>query len=395
MSMGKRIPYAMHELNESDIQMVVDVLRNDPITQGSHVEQFGQALAKYSGARYGVAVSSGSAALHLSVTALDIGPGDEVITSPMTFCATSNAILHRGADVKFVDIDPWTLNLDPSFLEEKITDKTKAIIPVDFRGHPANLPEIKVIADKHGLKVIEDGAQSMGSQYMHNGKSHLCGDGVHASLCTYSFHPAKHITTGEGGVVLTNDYALAEKVLRLRQHGLERTSEMLSESDRSGLWIYEMTSLGFNYRMTDFQAALGLSQLKKIDNIKSRRREIVTYYNESFSEIDEIIIPYEAATVNSNFHLYILQVKENRYFDRYDLFSELRKQNYEPMVHYIPVHLLKYYKDRYGFVRGDYPIAEKFYDGAVSLPLYPSLTDLQVEAVVKDVMNAINSRSIL
>ena len=382
----------MHELDDDDIQSVLTVLKNGPITQGQTTEEFGQALADYSGAKYGVAVSNGTAALHLSVTSLGIGPGDEVITTPMTFCATANAVLYQGADVKFVDIDEKTLNIDPDLIEEKITKHTKAIIPVDFCGHPANLPKIKEIADKYNLKIIEDAAHSIGSTYTHKGEKHYCGDGIHADLCTYSFHAVKHITSGEGGAILTNDKEQYHKLSLLRKHGIDRREEMFSEKDRIGSWIYEMEALGFNYRITDFQAALGISQLKKLDAIKARRREIVNYYNDHFTNMEDLTLPYEDKNVDSNFHLYILQVKDNPRFDRYDLFTYMQSKNYQPMVHYIPVHLLGYYKKRFGYKRSNFPVSEHFYDRAVSIPLYPSLTDTEVEKVVADITNYVNSR---
>ena len=390
--MSKKIPYGLHELDDSDIQAVLDVLKDGPITQGQTVENFGQALADYAGAKHGVAVSSGTAALHISIAALGIGLGDEVITTPMTFCATANAALYQGVEVKFVDIDEKNLNIDPNLIEEKITKHTKAIIPVDFRGHPAPLPEIKEIADKHNLKIIEDGSHSIGSMYTYNGKEHYCGDSVHADLCTFSFHPVKHITTGEGGAVLTNDPELFYSASLLRKHGIDRREEMFSEQKRIGSWIYDMEVLGFNYRITDFQAALGMSQLKKIDSIKARRCEIVNYYNEHFSNIAELILPHEDENMDSNFHLYILQVKDNPKFDRYNLFTYLQSRDYQPMVHYIPVHLLKYYRKRYGYMRGDFPVSENYYDRAVSIPLYPSLTDVEVEKTVKDITSFIESK---
>lgn len=389
--MKNKIPYGLHELDDDDIQAVVDILKKGPITQGQTVKDFGQALADYTGAQYGVPVSNGTAALHISVASLGIGPGDEVITTPMTFCATANAVLYQGAEVKFVDIEGETLNIDPGLIEEKITDRTRAIMPVDFRGHPANLPELKAIADRYGLKIIEDGAHSIGSTYLYKGKKHHCGDGIHADICTFSFHPVKHITTGEGGAVLTNDAELYRQLFLLQKHGLDRREEMFNEQERVGSWIYEMEALGFNYRITDFQAALGISQLQKIDRIKARRRKIVTYYNEHFSGIEELILPYEDAEVDSNFHLYILQVKDNPKFDRYDFFTYLQSKNYLPMVHYIPVHLLRYYRNRFGYKRGDFPVSESFYDRAVSIPLYPSLSDAEVEKVVEDISTFVNS----
>ena len=390
--MSKKIPYGRHQLDDNDIQAVVDILKKGSITQGQTVEDFGQALANYAGARYGVAVSSGTAALHISMAALEISPGDEIITTPMTFCATANAALYQGAEVRFVDIDKNTLNINPDLIEEKITKHTRAIVPVDFRGHPANLPEIRKIADRFNLKVIEDASHSIGSTYIHKGREHHCGDSIHTDLSTFSFHPVKHITTGEGGAVLTNDPELFHQAFLLRKHGIDRREEMFSEQERNGSWIYEMEALGFNYRLTDFQAALGLNQLKKIDRIKARRREIVNYYNEHFSGTEELILPYEDKNVDSNFHLYVLQVKDNSRFDRYDLFTYLLSRDYHPMVHYIPVHLLGYYRKRYGYKRGDFPVSEKYYNRTVSIPLYPSLTDAEVEKVVMDITKFVKSK---
>ena len=383
----KKIPYGQHYLDSSDIEAVVKILESEQITQGKTVEEFGQALADYAGAKYGIALSSGTAALHISLVSAGIEKGDEVITTPMTFCATANVALYQGAEVKFVDIDEKTLNINPKLIEEKITKKTKAIIPVDFRGHPANLPEIKLIAEKYNLKVIEDGSHSIGSKYTYDGKKYNCGDGIHSDLCTYSFHPVKHITTGEGGAILTNDEELYRKAFFLTKHGIDRREEMFNEEERKGAWIYDMEKLGYNYRITDFQAALGLNQLKKIDKLIERRRYIVDFYNEKFSKYDEFILPFEDLSVVSNFHIYTLQIKENNAFDRYDFFNYLKEKNYLPMVHYIPVHLLTYYRNKFGYKRGDFPCAELYYDRTISLPLYPSLSDSQIEKVVTDIQN--------
>jgi perosamine synthetase len=386
------IPYGRHHLDEEDIEAVVEILRNGPITQGEAVEQFGQRLAETTGASYGIAVANGTAALHLSVAALAIGPGDEVITTPMTFCATANVALYQGATVRFVDIDENTLNINPALIESQITERTKAIIPVDFRGHPADLPAIRKIADTYGLKVIEDGSHSLGSTYLHEGRAHSCGDGIHSDLCTFSFHPVKHITTGEGGAVLTNDAELYRRISLLLKHGIDRRDEMFNEDARAGSWIYDLEYLGFNYRMTDFQAALGISQLKKLHKFKSRRRNIVKFYNDRLSELNELILPHEQANVDSNFHIYTLQIRRGCKKDRYDFFEYLRNVGYAPMVHYIPVHLLKYYRTRYGHTRGDFPVAEKYYDQALSIPLYQSLTDAQVETVVDDIRKFFGSK---
>ena len=276
---NKKIPYGFHSIDDSDIQAVVDILENSAITQGQTVEDFGQALADYTGAKYGVAVSSGTAALHISVAALGIKPGDEVITTPITFCATANAVIYEGADIKFVDINENTLNIDPNLIEEKITDRTKAIIPVDFRGHPANLPEIKEIADRYNLKVIEDGSHSIGSTYKYNSKDYVCGDGIHVDYCTFSFHPVKHITTGEGGMILTNDEKLHKKCRSLRNLCFGMNNNRFIHDD-----------IGWNYRFTNMQAAIGCGQLKNISWIIKRKREIGKRYHALLKTNDKIII---------------------------------------------------------------------------------------------------------
>jgi perosamine synthetase len=388
MSFNK-IPYGHHDMDQDDIDAVVSALKRYSITQGQLTEDFGQALADYTGAKYGIAVSSGTAALHLSVAALEIKPGDEVITCPMTFCATANVVLYQGGTVVFADIDKKTLNIDPLKIEEKITNKTKAIIPIDFRGHPADLFELKRIADKYGLKVIEDGSHSIGSSYNVNGKKFMCGDGIHSDLCTFSFHPVKHITTGEGGAILTNDKDLYDKIFLLRKHGIDRKKEMFSSEKRIGSWYYEMNHLGFNYRMNEFQAALGLSQLSKIDDKKKKRRDIVELYNNEFNGLENIILPYESDSVDSHFHIYSIQVKENNFFDRYDLFKHMRSEDFLPMVHYIPIHLLKYYKNRFGYKRGDYPLSESYYDRTISIPMYPSIKDFEIEKTINCLKNFI------
>jgi len=381
----KSVPYGLHDLDDDDIEAVIEVLKQGPITQGNTVTQFGEELARTVGSEFGVAVSSGTAALHLSLAVLDVGPKDEVITTPITFCATANAVLYQGAIVRFADIDEHSLNIDANQIEEQINSNTKAIIPVDFRGHPAALPEIRQLATEHDLSVIEDGSHSLGSTYSRGNSNYRCGDCSHADLATFSFHPVKHITSGEGGAVLTNNPELFLRLRSFSKHGIDRRPEMFSETDRVGPWIYDMEHLGYNYRLTEFQAALGLSQLKKLPKFKARRRQIVEYYNQNFANIEEFILPHEEESADSNFHLYVLQVNDNSYFDRYDLFKYLQHCNYAPMVHYIPVHLLSYYRNRFGFQPGDFPVSEKYYNRTISIPLYPSLTDLEVETVVTNI----------
>lgn len=383
----KTIGYGKHKIDRFDINEVVKVLKSDSITQGSIVDTFANRVAKFCGAKYGLAVSSGSAALHLSARALNLKPGDEVITTPITFCATTNAVLYCGADIKLVDIDANTLNIDTKKIEKKINKRTKAIIPVDFRGHPADLYEIYKIAKKYDLKVIEDASHSLGSSYFVNKKIFKCGDSAHSDLSTFSFHPVKHITTGEGGAITTNNLKLYNKLKLLKKHGIDRTQKMLSKKDRVGSWKYDMFYLGYNYRITNFQAALGLSQLKKLKSFTKRRRQIVDFYNKELSTLEEFITPFESKNVKSNFHLYVLQIKKNNIFDRYDFFKYLKGKSYNPMIHYIPIHYLNYYKKKYNFKKGEFPVAERYYDRTISIPLYPSLTDAQVEKVVLDIKN--------
>lgn len=377
-----KVPYGYHYIDDDDIESVIKSLKKYSITQGSLAVEFGDKVAEFTGAKHGLAVSSGTAALHLSVCALDLKEDDEVITCPMSFCATSNSVLYQGAKVVFVDIDPHTINIDVNQIEEKINSKTKAIMPIDFRGHPANLHEIKLLADKYNLKVIEDGSHSIGSSYKINNHNYYCGDGVHSDLCTFSFHPVKHITTGEGGLILTNDTKLYNKLYKLQKHGIDRRDEMFSVEKRIGSWYYEMEFLGYNYRMNEMQAALGLSQLKKINSFIERRRQIVNIYNKELSLVENIIIPYEEKNVDSNFHIYVIQILENKYFDRYDLYYHLIEKGYAPMIHYIPIHLLKFYKQTFNYKIGDFPNCERYYQRCISLPLFPSMSDDEVFNVI-------------
>ncbi len=381
----KIIGYGRHYIDEKDITEVNKILRSGSITQGKIVDQFAKDVSKFCKSKYGVAVSSGSAALHLAIKSLDLKKNDEVITTPITFCATANAILYEGAKLKLVDINKETLNIDENLLEKKITTNTKAIIPVDFRGHPASLGEINAIAKQKNIKIIEDASHSLGSTYIYKGKKYNCGQNAHSDLATFSFHPVKHITTGEGGIITTNNKKIFNKLKLYSKHGIHREKYMFNKNKRIGSWKYDMLELGYNYRLTNFQSALGISQLKKIKKFIERRRQIVNFYNEKLRNFEYFILPYEAKTVRSNFHIYTLQIKKNRFFDRYDLFSYLKSKSYAPMVHYIPIHYLKFYKKKYNFKLGDFPIAENYYNQTISIPLYPSLTDYQIEKVIKDI----------
>ena len=299
----KKIPYGKHKIFNNDIEYVSKVLKSSSITQGKIVKKFSDKIAKFVGSKYAVAVSSGTAALHSAVACLDLKKGDEVITTPLTFCATANAVLYEGGEVKLADIDINNLNIDPTEVEKKITKKTKAIIAVDFRGHPSNLVKINKIAKKYNLKVIEDASHSLGSKYSHNDKIFKCGDCKHVDMATFSFHPVKHITTGEGGMITTNSKKIFDKLNLFNKHGIHRSNKMFSKKKQIGKWYYDMEFLGYNYRLTDFQSALGISQLKNLNNFIKRRRSIVNYYNSNLKNISQLILPYEEKNVNSNFHL--------------------------------------------------------------------------------------------
>ena len=371
--MKKNIPYGHQWIDEKDIKEVGRALRHDFITQGPKVEEFEKAVANYCGAKYAVAVSSGTAALHSAYAVANIKEGDEVITSPLTFVATSNAVVYCGGKPVFVDIKEDTLCIDPKEIEKKITKRTKAIVPVDFAGHPCDYDEILKIAKKHKLLVIEDAAHSMGSKYKGRRVGSL------ADMTILSFHPVKTITTGEGGMVLTDNRILYEKLKVFRHHGITKKPEQ-------GKWYYEIKELGYNYRLTDFQCALGLSQLKKIDRFIRRRREIVKKYNDAFKNIRELITPAEKDYISSAFHIYVIQLHLDRLkTGRKEIFEALQKAGIGVQVHYVPVHLQPFYMNKFGYKKGGFPIAEKYYEKAITLPLFPKMTNKDV----KDVVNAV------
>lgn len=365
--MDNFIPYAKQWISEEDIKEVEKVLRSDWITQGPSIDEFEEKVAEYCDAKYAVATSSGTDALHLAYLAVGIKEGDEVITTPMTFVATANAVVYCGGVPVFADIDLATLNIDPVEIEKKITEKTKAIAPVDFAGVPCDYKAIKEIAEKHNLIIVEDACQALGATY--KGKK----IGGLNDFTVFSFHPAKHITTGEGGMVLTNNKEFADKMRKLRHHGA------VKNPDKGG-WYYDIEELGYNFRITSFQCALGISQFKKLDKFVERRREIVKMYNEAFSDIDEIITPKEMEHIKSSWHIYPIQFKTS---DRRKVFDKFRDNKIGVQVHYTPVHLLSFYKKKFGCKEGDYPLAEKYSNRAITLPLFPKMTDSQVERVIK------------
>lgn len=392
------IPYGKQSIGEDDIRAVVETLKTDWITQGPKVPEFEKAVALRAGAKSGVAVATGTAALHAACFAAGIKPGDEVVTTPITFAASGNCALFLGAEVKFVDIRPDTYCIDPEKLEAAITPRTKAVIPVDFTGQPCDMDEINAIAKRRGLTVIHDAAHSLGASYKGRPVGSL-GD-----MTIFSFHPVKHITTGEGGMVVTSNEAFDGKLRLFRTHGITTDEAMMdggpqiadnegpcsgNKAGRAG-WFYDMLDLGFNFRITDMQCALGLSQLAKLDGFLARRRQIAATYDSAFSKSGALIIPAQAPGRESAWHLYMLRLKLDKMKkSRREVFDELRAAGIGVHVHYIPMHLLQYYRRRYGHKRGDFPIAEAYYDSALTLPMFPALTDSQVERVIDGVLKAV------
>ncbi len=366
------LPYG-HQWIDDDITAVIEVLKSDWVTQGPKVDEFERRVAEYCGAGYAVAVSSGTAALHAACAVAGISSGDEAITTPITFAATANAITYCGGRPVFADIREDTLNIDPEEIRNKLSPKTRAVLPVDFAGHPADLDEIRAIAKERGLIVIEDACHALGAE--HKAKK----VGSLSDMTIFSFHPVKHITTGEGGMILTDNEDFYEQLKIFRHHGIVK-----DRMDNNGPWYYEIHSPGHNFRLTDFQCALGISQMGKLDRFIQRRREIAARYNEAFSEIEEIITPIEKDNVKAVYHIYVIQLQiEMLKAGRKEIFEALRAENIGVNVHYIPVHLHPYYQRVFGYKKGDYPKAERYYDRAITLPIFPKMSDRDVEDVIE------------
>jgi UDP-4-amino-4,6-dideoxy-N-acetyl-beta-L-altrosamine transaminase len=371
---SKLLPYGHQWIDEADIAAVVEVLRSDWITQGPKVDEFEKKVAEYCGAKYAVAVSSGTAALHAACAVAGISNGDEAITTPITFVATANAVVYCGGKPVFADIREDTLNIDPAEIRKNLSSNTKAILPVDFAGHPADLDEIRAIAEEKRLIVIEDACHALGAEY----KGHKIGS--LADMTIFSFHPVKHITTGEGGMILTNSEDFYEKLKIFRYHGIIRDN--LGE----GSWYYEINSPGHNFRITDFQCALGISQLKKLERFIERRREIAAKYNEAFAGLKEIIIPTEEEDVRAVYHIYVIQLRlETLKVGRREVFEALRAENIGVNVHYMPLHLHPFYQNAFGYRKGDYPKAERYYERVITLPIFPKMSNEDVEDVIEAV----------
>ena len=368
------IPYGRQSINEQDIEAVVNVLKSDYLTTGPKIAEFERKVADYTGAKYAVAIANGTAALHAACYAAGIGEGDEVITTPITFAASSNCVLYCGGTPVFADISPETYNISSVDIERKITSKTKAIIAVHFTGQPCEMDQIHEIADKHNLIVIEDGAHALGAVY--KGKR----VGTLSDMTTFSFHPVKHITTGEGGMILTDNPKLYERLKLFRTHGITREENLLTKND--GPWYYEQRDLGFNYRITDIQCALGTSQMDRLPGFLEKRKKIAEQYNEAFAGNNQIQLPYQKEGCDNAWHLYVIRVKNG---NRKEVFEKLRAAGIGVNVHYIPVYQHPYYRS-HGYAQVVCPNAEEYYKECISLPMYPDLKEEEQEYVIKKVL---------
>lgn len=383
------IPYGRQEVTQADIDAVDAVLRSDFLTQGPAVARFEQALAAYCGASHGVAMANATAALHLACLALDLGPGDWLWTSPNTFLASANCGVYCGARVDFVDVDPRTYNMDPAALEAKLERAArdgrlpKVVVPVHFAGQSCDMAAIGALAKRYGFRVVEDASHAVGGRY----RDAPVGSCAHSDIAVFSFHPVKIVTTGEGGMALTNDAALARRLERLRSHGMTREAALM-DAEPDGPWYYQQIELGYNYRITDIQAALGLSQLARLDDYVGRRHRLAARYDALLADLP-VIVPARVADVRSALHLYPIQVDAARCRrSRRQVFDALRAAGIGVNVHYIPVHTQPYYR-RMGFSRGDFPRAEAYYAQAISLPMFATLTDAQQDEVVAALRRAL------
>jgi len=372
----KPIPYTHHYIDQKDIVEVTSVLKSDWITQGPKIREFEQKLANYVGTKYAVVFSSGTAALHGACAACKIGPGDEVIVPTLSFVASANCVLYMGATPILVDIDSDWLTIDIKAVEKKVGRNTRAIIGVDFAGLPAKWNLLRRIADKNKLILIDDASHALGSKLKNKRIGSI------ADLTVFSFHPAKIITTGEGGAVTTSNKIFYERLLRFRHHGILKNEKL---NKKYGAWYYEVQDVGYNFRITDFQAALGISQLTKIDKFIKTRRRIWQKYNHAFSRIDELILPREQNGCFCAWHIYPIRLNDRAKKSRRQVFDFLRKAGIGVQVHYIPIHLFNLYKHKFGYKRGDFPVTEKYYDSALTLPLFPALKLAQQDYVIRKV----------
>jgi perosamine synthetase len=373
----KLLPYGRQWIDEDDIAAVVETLRSDWLTTGPKVNEFEEAFAAWVGARYAVSFSSGTAALHGAAFAAGLGAGDEAITSPLTFAATANCILYQAAMPVFADVRADTLNIDPECVSSRITSRTKAILPVDYAGHPADLDELGRIAERHGLTVIEDACHAVGAEY----RGRRAGSISHMTV--FSFHPVKHLTTGEGGMVTTDNSQFADTLRKFRNHGISTEAR---DRQARGQWEYEMVLLGFNYRLTDVACALGLRQLSKLESNLATRREIAATYSSELREIPGLVLPTVLEGMLPAWHLYPIRIETNSLSaSRAEVLQALRAENVGVNVHYIPVHLHPYYKQLFGYLGGEFPIAEAAYDSLITLPLFHGMSDHDLSDVIRAV----------
>lgn len=380
-----KIYYGRQWIDDDDVEAVAAVLKSDFITCGPKVEEMERKLEEFTGAKHAVAVSNGTAALHCACIAAGIGPGDEVITTPITFAASANCALYCGAKPIFADINPETYNIDPESIKAHITKNTKAVVAVDFTGQAVEIDKIRKICDEHNLIFIEDAAHSIATRY--NGKQ----VGTLADMTTFSFHPVKTITAGEGGAILTNNDKLYEKLILAHTHGITHDENLMEGAPHEGPWYYEQVSLGYNYRITDFQAALIVSQMNKLEKFVARRKEIVKQYNEAFSKIPEIIVQKEIEESDTCRHLYIIRLQLDKLTcTRREFFDALQEENVQPQIHYVPVYWFPYYQ-HLGYEKGLCPNAEEVYKGIMSIPLYPRMTDQDVNDVIHAVRKVVEN----
>ncbi len=384
--MSYKIPYGKQFISEEDTKAVVEALHSDFLTQGPRIAEFEKNFAAYIGCKYAIAVSNGTAALHLPLLAIGLKKGDRVITTPITFAASANAALYCGAEVYFADIDrdTYVISVESvrALLKKHAKGYFKAIVPVDFTGFPVNLEEIRQLADEYGLFVLEDACHSPGGYFRDSkGQNQNCGNGVYAHAAAFSFHPVKHIASGEGGMITTNDEELYKKIMILRTHGITKENMILDFPDagEQGLWYYEMQHLGLNYRITDIQAALGNSQLKRADEGIKRRQEIAKRYREAFAG-KGIRMQKEVPGHFNAYHLFVIESK-----NRKGLYEHLKNNGIFAQIHYVPVHLMPYYK-QFGWKAGDFPKAEDYYKHCISLPMYPTLTNDEQDYVITKVL---------
>ncbi|EAY31995.1 UDP-4-amino-4,6-dideoxy-N-acetyl-beta-L-altrosamine transaminase [Microscilla marina] len=381
--MSFKIPYGRQHITEDDVQAVVAALKSDFLTQGPRILAFEQAFAQYVGAKYAVAVANGTAALHLCALAVGVEAGSKVITTPITFSASANCVGYCGGEVVFADVDPKTALLDIEkvkvLLEKSPKGTYQGIIPVDFAGYPINLEKFRQLADEYELWIIEDACHAPGGYFVDSKEQQqYCGNGLYADLAIFSFHPVKHIACGEGGMITTNDKVLYDQLVQLRSHGITKSPGLLRENH--GGWYYEMHNLGYNYRLTDLQAALGVSQLQRADERIARRREIAEKYDKAFANTSVGVMPMPAQQGVHAYHLYVIQVN-----DRKGLYDDLRQHQIFAQVHYIPVHLQPYYT-QFGWKAGDFPQAEQYYSRCLSLPMFPTLSNEEQDFVIEKVL---------